>query len=245
MTTTRRLCMWSGPRNISTTMMRSFENRPDTAVIDEPFYAAYLEATGFKHPMRAEVLRAQPTDWRVVAAELQQAAPAPLYFQKHMTQHILPHIDLQWAAEMQHFFLIRDPALMAASFAKKMGTVTPDDLGVDQQAKLFAAITALTGTPPPIVDAQDILGAPEQMLRRLCEALGISFADEMLSWPAGPRETDGVWASHWYDAVHQSTTFMPPKHELPQLAASLQATVDAVRPAYDALHQKRLRPNAP
>lgn len=232
--------MWSGPRNISTTMMRSFENRSDTAVIDEPFYGHYLSVTGLDHPMRAEVLAAQPTRWQDVVDDLLSNHPAPVWFQKQMTQHITPEIDLDWLSQMEHFFLIRDPRLMAASFMKKMGAVTSEDLGLDQELALFREVETQIGKTPPVVDAQDILRNPEAVLTLLCDRLDLVFDSVMLSWPAGPRESDGVWAPHWYDAVERSTGFGPPVEEIPLLSGQAVRVAEACRGAYEELADRKL-----
>ena len=154
MTTVRiapiRITMWSGPRNISTAMMRSFENRPDCAVVDEPFYAAYLAQTGLDHPLRDEVLASQPTDWRVVARGLAEDEPAPVFYQKHMTHHMLPGIGLAWMDACRNAFLIRDrPAAVLASYVKARAEVTLADIGVVRQHELFDREADRLGHAPP------------------------------------------------------------------------------------------------
>jgi hypothetical protein len=210
---TIRIAMWSGPRNLSTAMMRSFGNRGDCFVSDEPFYAAYLAISGLDHPMRGEVLQHHERDWQKVAEAIAGPAPdgSPLWYQKHMTHHMLPEIDRDWMRACRHAFLIRHPARVLASYAVKREAATLDDIGFPQQEALFEAAAAMTGAPPPVVDADALLDDPEQVLTRLCEALSIPFKKTMLSWPAGPRDTDGVWAPHWYDAVNRSTGFSKPK----------------------------------
>ena len=237
----RRIAMWSGPRNISTTMMRSFENRPDCAVIDEPLYAHYLNMTGADHPMREAVLQSQPTDWRTVVARLVTDQSAPIVFQKHMAHHVTPDVDRAWLGDLDHVVLIRDPARMALSFADRMGAVTPEDLGLAAEVALYDAVCERKGVAPPVIDAADVLADSQRLLSALCEALAIPFVEEMLSWPAGPRESDGVWAPHWYRAVQASTGFRAPPEETPTLPPHLDAVVDAVRPHYDRLHALRLR----
>jgi hypothetical protein len=206
----KRIAMWTGPRNISTTMMRSFENRPDCAVIDEPLYAAYLTQASLTHPMQAEILAAQKHDWREVVTDLTSQAPAPIWFQKHMCHHITADMSLDWLANLSHFFLIRDPALMIASYSEKMESLSAEALGLQQEAALFDHISKLQGHPPPVVDANQVLENPKAVLTALCNRLEIPFMEEMLSWPAGPRDSDGVWAPHWYNAVTTSTGFRPP-----------------------------------
>lgn len=237
---TVRIAMWSGPRNISTAMMRSFENRPDTAVVDEPFYAAYLAGTGLDHPMRAEVLAAQPTDWRAVVAGLDRLDAAVIY-EKQMSHHMLPGFGLDWAAGRVNAFLIREPAEVLASYTVKRAEVTLADIGVERQRELFEREADRLGHAPPVVLGADVLADPEGMLRALCVALGIAFAPEMLRWPAGPRASDGVWAPAWYDAVERSTGFEAPKRTEPRpLSADLQRIADETRPHYEALARYRL-----
>lgn len=239
MSETVRICMWSGPRNISTAMMRSFENRPDCAVSDEPFYAAYLARTGLDHPMRAEVLASQPTDWRQVAGALAGPAPgeARIWYQKHMTHHMLDGFGLDWAEGCRSAFLIRDPARVLASYVVKRGEVSLADIGVERQRELFEREADRLGKAPPVVEGRDVLADPRGALDRLCAALAIPFDDAMLAWPAGRRDSDGVWAPAWYDAVEASTGFGPPPDESvpPALPGELARIADAARPHYERL----------
>ena len=235
---TTRIAMWSGPRNISTAMMRSFENRPDTVVVDEPFYAAYLARTGLDHPMRDEVLASQPTDAGAVAAALTGPVPGgrPVFYQKHMTHHMLPGMDLGWAGSCVNAFLIRDPAQVLASYTAKRGEVTLADIGVERQRELFEREADRLSHAPPVVEGRDLLADPPAVLARLCAALGIPFDATMLAWPAGRRDTDGVWAPAWYDAVERSTGFGPPPADpTPALSDDLRRIADAARPHYERL----------
>lgn len=204
--------MWSGPRNLSTAMMRAFENRTDCAVSDEPFYAAYLAETGLDHPMRDEVLASQPNDWRDVARQLIGAAPdgSALWYQKHMTHHMLPEFGREWIAACRNAFLIRDPVRVLASYVKSRETVTIADIGVVQQSELFDAEADRLGHAPPVIDAADVLADPARTLGALCAALELDFDPAMLSWPAGKRGSDGVWAPAWYAGVEASTGFAAP-----------------------------------
>ena len=197
-----RIAMWSGPRNISTAMMRAWGNRADTIVLDEPLYAFYLTATGKQHPMAEEVIAAGETDWRKVAEAL-TTAPIPaergggtsIYYQKQMTHHLLPEIDRGWLIRLTNCFLIRDPAEVIVSYLKKNDDLTEYDLGFPQQAEIFEFVRSRTGVVPPVIDARDVLRNPERVLRLLCSTLGIAFDPAMLSWAPGLRETDGVWAN--------------------------------------------------
>jgi len=238
-----RIAMWSGPRNISTAMMRAFENRPDTAVEDEPFYAAYLALTGLDHPMRDDVLKSQPVDWRVVVAGLLCPAPdnAPIFYQKHMTHHMLPEIGTDWLAACCNVFLIRRPDDVVASYSAKRADVALVDIGVVRQAELFDREAQRLGRAPPVIDASDVLAAPGPMLKALCEAVGIPFSERMLSWPSGRRASDGVWAPAWYDQVEKSTGFVEPRAlDRPATSPALASVATAARPYYERLARWKL-----
>ena len=237
------LAMWSGPRNISTAMMRSWENRGDCAVVDEPLYAHYLKHTGLDHPGREQVIAAGQTDWRKVADALVGPIPGgrAIFYQKHMTHHLLPHIDRDWLAQLSHVFLIRDPRRVLASYVKSRPNVTAEDIGVNQQLQIFHYVHRATGVLPPVIDAGEFLQAPERYLRTLCARLGIEFKPGMLSWPAGPRDSDGVWAPYWYDSVYRSTGFEAAAESNVELPARYRGIVDEVMPAFDELYAVRLR----
>jgi hypothetical protein len=232
---TTRVAMWSGPRNISTAMMRSFGSRADTVVVDEPFYAHYLAVTGLDHPGRDAVLASQPNRWEDVAAALTGPLPAgvAVFYQKHMAHHLLPGMGRSWLAGLTHAYLIRDPAHVVASYARVRDEPTLADLGYPQQLEIFRAYGG------PVVDAADVLRDPAGTLRRLCAALGIPFDEAMLHWPAGPRDTDGVWAPHWYAAVQASTGFAPYRPAPAEVPARLRPLVAAAQPYYDELAAHR------
>jgi hypothetical protein len=240
---TVRIAMWSGPRNISTAMMRAFENRPDCAVIDEPFYAAYLAQTGLEHPMREEVLASQPTDWRTVAEALVTAEPAPVFYQKHMTHHMLPGFGLAWMGSCRNAFLIRDPAAVLASYVRQRAEVALEDIGVVRQRELFEREADRLGEAPPVIEGADVLADPQRELSALCAALAIPFRAEMLSWPAGRRASDGIWAPAWYEVVERSTGFAAPERRIAEpLPDDLRRLADAARPHYEALARFKVRP---
>jgi hypothetical protein len=239
-----RIAMWSGPRNISTAMMRSFGARADTAVVDEPFYAAYLVQTGLVHPMRAEVIASQANDWRDVVTGLLGPVPGdkPVWYQKHMTHHMIPGFGREWIGQVRNAFLIRDPAAVLASYVAKRGEVTLADIGIVQQRELFQQEADRLGRAPPVVEGVDILAQPGRVLARLCAALGVGYDDAMLRWAAGRRESDGVWAPAWYDAVERSTGFEPPAARQPvELGGELQRIADAAWPHYEALARHKLQ----
>ncbi len=234
-----RIAMWSGPRNLSTALMRAFENRPDTAVIDEPFYGAYLAATGARHPLRERVLATQPTDVAAVVETLLGPVPdgRPIFYQKHMTHHMVAGIDRGWMARCRSAFLIRAPEAVLASYAAKRDRRSLEEIGFVRQWELFEAEAARLGTAPPVIEASDIRADPRRALTALCAALSIPFDEAMLRWPPGPRPTDGAWAPAWYDAVERSTGFAPAAREatMDDLDADSRAIAKAARPYYERL----------
>ena len=236
---TVRVAMWSGPRNISTALMRAWENRPDTVVVDEPLYASYLVRTGVDHPGRDAVIASQPTDLAEVVRSLQAPLPQGVRVQyaKHMTHHLEEGADLTWTRGFRNVLLIRDPAEVVASYVRSRESCEPRDIGIVQQVRLLEAWP----DPPPVIDAGDFLRDPETYLRWLCGWLGIDFDDRMLSWPAGPRSSDGVWAPYWYDAVRRSTGFEPWRPRRIDLSPHDAEVAAACRPSYDLLHAVRLR----
>ncbi len=247
-----RIAMWSGPRNISTAMMRSFENRRDCAVSDEPFYAAYLATTGLVHPLREDVIASQPGDWRQVAAELLGPAPAnkPVWYQKHMTHHMLPGFGRDWSQTCVNVLLIRRPEAVLASYAKRRADFTLDEIGLPAQLDLFerTARTGLGRAPPARSRARRAAANPGAALTLLCDACGIAFDEAMLAWPAGRRSSDGAWAPAWYDAVERSTGFAPPAAEarFDDLDDSLKPLAEAARPLYERLARWKMTvPDAP
>jgi hypothetical protein len=236
---TQRIAMWSGPRNLSTALMYAFAARGDCAVVDEPFYAAYLAATGTDHPMRAVVMAAQSTDPLRVAAACTGPVPGnmPLHYQKHMTLHMIPAFDRGFLRGLTHAFLIRHPARVIASYVRKRENPTLADIGFVQQAQLFDMVAGFTGQPPVVIDSAAIRNNPTQALSALCARLGIPYTDRMLSWPAGPKPYDGVWAPHWYGAVHRSTGFEDPEGPLPVLTGDAARLCDAALPYYHQLEK--------
>lgn len=215
-------------------MMYAFSERADCAVIDEPFYGAYLAETGLDHPMRAEVLASMPRDSAEIARDLVRDAPATVFYQKHMCQHMIPAVPRDWMAEVTNVFLIRHPARVIASFAKGFPGLTEKDIGFALQAELFDLCRDM-GQRPIVLDSADIRRDPNIMLSRLCDALEIPFEPAMLSWPAGGNPADGVWAAVWYKSLHASTGFAGPEGTLPDLSGAQAALADAALPHYERL----------
>ena len=239
-----RIAMWSGPRNLSTAMMRSWGNRPDTAVCDEPLYAHYLRETGIDHPGAAEVIAHHEPDWRKVVAGLVGAVPdgKAIFYQKHMAHHLLPEVGRDWFGQVTHAFLIRDPREMLTSLVKVLPEPTLADTGLPQQREVFDWVTARTARVPPVVDAREVLEDPAEVLGLLCGRLGVAFDPAMLQWPAGRRPTDGIWARYWYEAVERSTTFAPFRPKDEPLPARLGGLLDRCLEIYEALHRHRIIP---
>jgi len=245
MSTPLRIAMWSGPRNISTAMMRAWENRGDCAVSDEPLYAHYLMATGADHPARDEVIGAGETDWRRVLSTLLGPIPdgKSIWYQKHMCHHLLPHMERDWIASLTNVMLIRDPVDVVASYLRTRERVSAEDIGLPQQIELFHWLRVRTGAPPPVLDASDFLQDPRAHLGALCRRLGIEFSEQMLHWPAGPRASDGIWAPHWYHAVWQSTGFEKPQGARAPLTPAGARVAAECRESYESLREYRLRLN--
>ncbi|MDJ0628487.1 MAG: HAD family hydrolase [Rhodobacter sp.] len=228
-----RIAMWSGPRNLSTAMMYAFAQRSDCAVWDEPFYAAYLAATGLQHPMRDAVIDQGEVDPEAVITKCLSDREGHLYL-KLMTHHMLPGFRRDWLADVTNVFLIRHPARAVASYLAKRENPTLDDLGFRQQAELFDAVLAM-GQTPLVIDSHEIREDPEKSLTRLCTALGLEFDPAMLRWPAGGNAADGIWAAHWYPAVHGSTGFAGPEGDLPELSGKHAEMCRTAMPFYDRL----------
>jgi hypothetical protein len=220
--------------------MRSWENRPDTLVVDEPLYAHYLHATGADHPGRDEVIAAGDADWRsVVATLLGPVEPGTrVFYQKHMAHHLLPDMDRGWIAGLRNVLLIRDPREVVASYARTRRDPSVADLGLPQQVALYDELVA-AGAPPPVLDAADVLRRPEPYLRALCDHADVGFTDRMLAWPPGPRASDGVWGRHWYASVWASTGFSAYRPRRPHLDGRAAAVADACGPLYQRLHRER------
>lgn len=238
----KRIAMWSGPRNLSTAMMYSFAARGDCQVWDEPFYAAYLQATGIDHPMKEAVIAAGLADPAAVATACLAPLKAEqsLFYQKHMTLHMIPEFDRGFMRGLTNVFLIRHPARVIASYAKKREAPELADIGFVQQARLFDEVADWLGHAPLVVDSADIRATPRETLSRLCAALDIPFTDRMLRWPAGPKPFDGAWAPHWYNAVHASTGLDEPEGPLPALTADFQRLAEQALPHYQRLEKLKL-----
>ncbi len=237
----KRIAMWSGPRNISTAMMYSFASRTDCAVWDEPFYAFYLKNAGVTHPLNDEVIADGEPEWDKVVQLCTRADPGkPVYYQKHMTHHMLAGHDRSWLQGLDNAFLIRSPERVLASYSKKRAEVALRDIGFVEQTEIYDSVCDKLGAAPPVVDADDVLADPETTLRSLCAALGIVADKAMLSWPKGPKPYDGVWAKHWYNAVWRSDGFQQPPTEKVQLRPDHQRIADQARPYYEKLKAQKI-----
>ena len=232
---TQRIAMWSGPRNLSTAMMYSFAARGDARVVDEPFYAAFLAQSGADHPMRRAVLASQPNDPAEVAKSLVSPVSEPVFYQKHMAHHMHPDWSGAWMDGMQHVLLIRHPARVIASYAKKREAPSLDDLGFARQAQVLRRTDA-----PIVIDSSDIRANPSAMLKLLCEQIDIPWTSKMLRWKKGGHPQDGAWAPHWYGAVHASTGFDGAEADLPVLQGLYARLAEAAMPHYETLAARKL-----
>jgi hypothetical protein len=243
--------MWSGPRNLSTAMMRSFGSRADTFVSDEPFYGCFLKATGADHPMRDQVIASMDCDWGSVMTALRGPVPRGqslgratvprIWYQKHMWHHMAGPIGYDDFEGFRHAFLIREPERMIASYLEKREAARFEDFGLEKQAEFFDREADRLGHAPPVIDANDVLANPEPVLSNLCGALGIPWDEAMLSWAPGRRDTDGIWAEHWYNAVENSTGFGAPDTEAVELPPEAQRLAERCRPYYERLAAHRIR----
>lgn len=239
---TTRIAMWSGPRNLSTAMMRSFGSRTDTFVSDEPFYGCYLKDSGADHPMRDEVIAGMDCDWRSVMSALQGRPPeGSIWYQKHMWHHMIGPIGYEDFDGFTQAFLIREPERMIASYLRKREVADFKGFGMDRQAEFFEREADRLGHAPPVVDATDVLTNPEGVLAKLCEAIGIPWDRSMLAWEPGRRDTDGPWAPHWYAAVEASCGFGPPETDPVELPDQHRRLAEQCRPYYEQLARHRLK----
>ncbi len=235
----KRIAMWSGPRNISTAMMRSFGSRSDCAVSDEPFYGAFLKDSGEPHPMAAETIADMDCNWDSVLAAQSGDVPgnAPIWYQKHMPHHMVGRVDIGDMPNHTHAFLIRAPQRVVASYRNKNELREPEMLGFAQVRSYFEREADRTGKAPPVVDSDAILANPAGVLEALCAALGIDWDPAMLAWEAGPHPQDGIWGAHWYDKVNASTGFGQPRGDLPELDGEYRKTAEACRDDYEFMRQ--------
>jgi hypothetical protein len=238
-----RIAMWSGPRNLSTALLRSFGNRTDCFVTDEPLYAHYLKVTGLAHPGAEEVIATHDSDWQSVVRGLTGPIPEgkSVWYQKHMTHHLLAMIERDWLAQLSHCFLLRDPREVLPSLDAKFAKPSLADTGMAQQWEIFEFVRAKTGRVPPVIDSAELLRNPRGILEALCAALDLPFEEGMLHWPTGKRATDGVWAKHWYHNVEKSSGFGVERASTPELDEHLAALHEQCRPIYERLHALRLR----
>lgn len=245
MSKSNKIAMWSGPRNLSTAMMRSFGARDDCIAMDEPYYAAFLAKTGLKHPMYKEIIEDGETDPQKVR-QLCLNSPIgkhQLVYQKHMTHHMLEDFDISWINQVTNVFLIRSPERVLASYAAKHSAVTAFDTGIIQQRKIYDLVKETTNKDPIVIDAFDVRSNPKQMLMKLCEAIGIGFSQQMLSWEKGPKPEDGIWASHWYDAVWNSTAFAPPETTpIAPLPPHLEKINSELMPHFQTMLHHKIQP---
>ncbi len=236
----KTIAMWSGPRNLSTAMMYSFAQRRDCVVVDEPLYGVFLRKTGINHPMREQTLKAMPESEDEVIERLLSPQSRPIFYQKHMTHHLLPDMRRDWIHQVTNVFFIRHPARVIASYGVKRDDFTLEDLGFNQQGALFDYLQS-QGQTPLVIDSFDIRANTPKTLQALCEALHIEFDPAMLHWSAGGHSADGVWAAHWYDRIHQSTGFAGAEGALPKVSKEHSGIYEACLEIYEKLAPMALK----
>jgi len=237
---TKRICLWSSPRNLSTALMYSFAQRPDTIVFDEPLYAHYLRVTGANHPGRTEVLHSQENDGnKVVNAIIHTTYDKPVVFFKQMTHHLV-EVQTDFLQDVFNIIYIRDPKQIISSYAQVRPDVNAQDIGIEKQWELYNLLITYQ-QPFVVLDSGEILKNPEKVLTALCEALQIPFYKEMLQWPAGPKPEDGVWAKHWYSNVHKSTHFEKQETSSRELPDYLQPLYLESKRYYDSLYKHSIK----
>lgn len=230
-----RICLWSGPRNISTALMYSFAQRSDTRVVDEPLYGHYLRVSGVEHPAGDEVLAAMETDGETVVREvILGPSDRPVLFMKQMAHHLV-ELDRGFLAQTVNVLLIRDPREVLMSLVNQIPDPRLADTGIAVQSELYEQLRAM-GQEPPVVDSRELLLAPRAVLSELCGRLGLAFEDGMLAWEAGSRPEDGIWAPHWYHNVHRSTGFAPYRPKTDPFPEQLEKLLEECRPYYGKLH---------
>ena len=234
--------MWSGPRNLSTALMRSFENRTDTAVIDEPFYAYFLKQTNLNHPGKNEIISTLDSNWDNIVLKITGQIPQnkSIWYQKHMAQHNLEGCDLNWIKSFHNCILIRDPKYVIPSYNKEYPLSDEKLLGYCQQLNLIRILEDEESITPPIFDATDILEKPEQALKKICISVGIRFSQKMLKWPKGKRKSDGIWAKYWYRNVENSSGFQPFQKKNIIIDKRLTPLYDKCLVSYNSMYEKRI-----
>ena len=230
------ISMWSGPRNLSTALMRSFGNRSDvTNVLDEPFYASYLVSTNKDHPMKKEVIQSQLTNIDDVKKNC-QVANKGITYQKHMTHHIIDK-DYSWMNQLINCFLIRNPKMVVHSFMKSWNDGGFEDIGFQQQYDIYKYVQENINDKPIIIDASKLRNDPKRVLSKFCEIVGLEWDEKMLSWSTGLKDYDGVWAKHWYPSVLNSTSFKPESKKQINLSDNEKTIVDRAMPIYEELYK--------
>ena len=238
----KRIHLISTPRNVSTALMYSFAQRPDTVVVDEPLYAHYLVETGIDHPGREEVLQSQENDpQKVLKNVIFGTYDKEVLFLKNMAKHLV-NLDVQFLNDLTNIIFIRNPKQILASFAKVQEKPTLQEIGTIKQLELFEQLKK-SGNQPIILDSGALLNNPKVVLSKVCEAAGIPFYEAMLSWEAGPRPEDGVWAPYWYKNVHQTTGFKVQKTSSRELPEYLKPMYQGLKPYYDQLAAYAIKVN--
>ena len=199
---------WSGPRNISTALMRSWSSRKDTFVTDEPFYAYYLKETKLKHPMHREIITKYSSNYNEIIKYLTNKIPdnRKIWYQKHMAHHLLDLNNIEWINNFKNCILLRHPKEVISSFSKKSKLSSVEELGYPQQYEIIRFLKK-NNKSYTIIDSSELLKNPEKVLAAWCKKNNIKFDISMLKWEKGNHNNDGIWWESWYDNVIKTTGF--------------------------------------
>ena len=228
--------MWSGPRNISTALLRSFSNRDDTIVYDEPFYSYYLKETKLNHPMKDEIIDFYPTKENEVIKSILENKKG-IYYQKHMTHHILDKTNIEWLKKGTNCFLIRHPSKVINSYIKKNTLQSITDIGFDQMFRLFKYVNKNISKEIIVINSDTLLEDPELYLKKLCQNLNIDFSTKMLKWPKGKTNDFGIWYKHWYHDIINSTEFAITKNIIKDVPKNYEKIYLESLNIYDHMNQ--------
>ena len=232
-----RIACWSGPRNISTALMRSWSSRNDSFVSDEPFYAYYLKEQQLKHPMYKEIIKYYPNTYDDVVTSLTSEIPndKERWYQKHMAHHLIDLNNISWIKNFENCILIRHPKDVINSYIKKNTLNHVDELGYPQQYKIMRYLDSV-GKNFIVIDSNILLNNPEKILSQWCSSMNLEFDISMLRWEKGNHPQDGIWWKHWYDNVITTTHFQKFSSNKYELNKKYKSIYDEALDYYNKLY---------
>ena len=240
------IAMWSGPRNLSTALMYSFENRGDTKIEDEPFYGYFLSNNQIMHPDRDVIINIMETDkYKLISylSDIENLQNERIWYQKQMTHHINITDDISWIKHITNCFLIRDPMDVIISYKKIYSEVSMNLIGLEQQNKIFDYVLNNINDKPLVIDAHDLRNDPENILKKACQKLNIKFTKKMIQWTAGPKKNEGVWGEYWYQNVWNTTSFIKEKNsQNKRVKPNIKNLYEQAKIFYDKLYHYKINP---